>query len=464
MAPPAALRSIMKGKSLVILACAVLVLGAFIWFFERHQPTSDEARTQAGRIFGGLDPDAVVAMDITNNHGVFSLRRDNEGWRLTNPIEGEADPTVVDAALQALVQLKRDRSLGSDEVEPSAYGLDHPEATVILTLSGGQTHALTIGDSTALDSNRAVTTDSETVILTGGAFFAAVDKALEDWRSREVVEVSLNQLAAITVRTRNGTIEAAHIGGAWFLRSPVDDRADMDHLQNLVTGLTGLRVEAFLESDTDLAAMGLVEPEFSVLLVPIDGSPGMTLEFGMVRAQGGSTQVACRRNGTDIFWVNDRAVNALGKAAIRWRDPKVMAFETWDVRVLSLSEGLTSVHISREDGLWRLEDGAEALSTEVQKRLDALAGLEVVDFDLMNIGTPKLGRVALSLDSDDTEIMVSFFEPLADGGNVLVTVSGRDTIMSVAPESVQSIVGDLQALRPVDREETQSPGDPSETS
>lgn len=454
----------MKGKSLVILAGAVLVLGAFIWFFERHQPTSEEARAQEGRIFGSLNEDDVVAMDITNNFGVFSLHRYDEGWRLTSPIEGDADPTAVEAALRAVVQLKRDRSLGPDEVESSAYGLDHPEAAVILTLSGGQSRSLTIGNSTVLDSKRAVTTDSETVILTGGAFFAALDKALDDWRSREVVDVALNQLATITARTGNGTIEAAHLGGVWHLRSPVDDRADQDHLQNLISGLNGLRVEAFADSDADMAAMGLVEPETTVLLVPTDGSPGVTLEFGMTREFGGSIQVACRRNGTDIFWVNDRAVNALGKAAVRWRDPKVLAFDTWDVRALSLSEGSTSIEINREDGIWRLDDGAEALSSEVQERLAALAGLEVVDFDLMNLGTPELGRVALSLDGGDTSINVTFSEPLAEGGNVLVTVSGRDTVMSVAPDGVQSIIGSFQALRPEAPQEIPSSADPSEIS
>jgi hypothetical protein len=311
-----------------------------------------------------------------------------------------------------------------------------------------------------------VTTDSETVILTGGAFFAAVDKALDDWRSRKVVDVTLNQLAAITVRTGNGTIEAVHLGDTWLLRSPVNDRADVDHLQNLISGLNGLRVKVFAEENTDIAAMGLVEPETSVLLVPADGSPGLGLEFGVTREFGGSTQVACRRSGSGLFWVNDRAVNALGKAAIRWRDPKVLVFKAWDVAALSLSEGSTSIDISREGGLWRFGDGTEALSTEVMARLGALAGLKVVDFDLMNLGTPELGRVALSLDGGETAITVIFSEPLADGGNVLVTVSGRDTVMSVAPDGIQSIIGDLQALRPEEPQEITSlnPAEPDHKS
>ncbi len=449
----------MKGKSLVILAGAALFLGAFIWFFERHQPTSDEARAQEGRIFGGLDEDAVVAMDITNTHGVFSLQRFDRGWRLTGPVEADADPTVVDAVLRSLIQLKRDRTLGPDEVEPDAYGLDHPEAMVILTLSGGRTHSLNIGNTTALGSKRAVTTDSKNVILTGGSFFAVVDKSLDDWRSRQVVDLTLNQLAAITVRTGSGTIEAAHLDSVWHLRSPVNDRADVDHLQNLISGLNQLRVAAFVDSNADLAAMGLVEPDITVVLVPADGSPGLTLDFGVTREHDGETQVACRRDHADVSWVDDRAVNALGKAAVLWRDPKVLAFDAWDVTTLGLSDSSTKVQLSREDGLWRLEDGAEALSTKVQERLGALAGLKAVDFDLMNLDTPELGRASLGLDGADTAVIVTFSEPLADGGNVLVTVSGRDTVMSVEPDDVQSIVGDLLALRSETPQEAPNPDD-----
>ncbi len=453
----------MKGKSLLILAGAVLILGAFIWLFERNQLTTDEARAHEARIFAGLEEGAVVTLDITNAHGTFTFHRLDGTWRLTQPIESDADDSAVSTVLRALIQLDRDRTLGADEVDPKAYGLDHPSATITLGLSGGRTHTLKIGDPTPLGSKRAVSTSSEGVILTSGSFFAGVDKDLDDWRSREVADVSLGQLAAITVRTGNGTIEAMNLGETWHLRSPVNDRADRFHLQNLISGLNGLRVEEFVDSGADPTAMGLIKPKTTVLLVATDGSPGLTLEFGSTREHGGATQVACRRNDTDVFWVNDRAVNALGKAPVLWRDKTVLAFDAWDVTSLGLSEGSSSVQLRTENGLWRLDDGTEALGDEVQKRLGALTGLKAVDFDLMNIGTPEMGRAVIGLKSDETPLTVIFFEPFEDGGNVLVTVSGRDTVMTVAPDDPQSIVGDLQALRPVEPQEAPGPADQTET-
>lgn len=444
----------MKGKSLAILAGVVVILGAFIWFFERHQLTTDEAEIHQARVFGSLEQDDVVNLEITTAHGHFSFQRQTAGWRLTDPIEMDADQTAVDTALRTLIQLDRDRTLGAGEVEPEIYGLDQPSATITLGLSGGRTHTLHVGDPTPLDSKRAVTLNSESIILTNGSFFAGVNKSLDGWRSKEVVNVSLDQLAAVTLRTGSGTVEAMNLGATWHLRAPVNDRADPVHLQHLISGLNGLKVESFGGSAADLSAMGLVDPRTSVLLVSADGSSGINLDFGATRQIDGATQVACRRNDSDVFWVNDRAVNALGKAPVLWRDPTVLELNSWEVASLDLVEGSDTAQLRKENGLWRFLDGTEARGEIVQERLGGLAGLKAVNFDLMNIGTPELGRAVIGLEGRETPLTITFFEPLENGGNILVTASDRDSVMSVAPADVQSIVGNFQVLRPVDPQET----------
>lgn len=444
----------MKGKSLAILAGAVVILGAFIWFVERHQLTTEEATVFQARLFGSLEEETVVHLEISNVHGHFNFRRQASGWRLTAPIEMDADQAAVDAALRSLVQLDCDRTLDSGEIKPETYGLDHPSATITLGTSNGQTYRLQVGDPTPLDSRRAVALDSKSILLTSGKFFSAVNNDLDSWRSKEVVNVSLDQLAAITLRTGSGTVEAINLGDAWHLRSPVNDRADRVHLQHLMTGLTGLKVESFGDSDADLSAMGLLDPRTSVLLISADGSSGVTLDFGATRQLDGATQVACRRNDTDVFWVTDRAANALGKAPVLWRDPTVLAVNSWEVASLDLTEGSNTTQLRKESGLWRFLDGTEANGENVQERLGALVELKAVNFDLMNIGTPELGRAVIGLEGGGEPLTAVFFDPLETGGDILVTASDRDTVMSVAPADVDLIFGDVQALNIVDPQTT----------
>ena len=55
----------MKTKNLAILAAVVFALLAYIFLFERHQPTSDEARRDADKVFRGLEQDDVTGVLIS---------------------------------------------------------------------------------------------------------------------------------------------------------------------------------------------------------------------------------------------------------------------------------------------------------------------------------------------------------------------------------------------------------------
>lgn len=438
----------MNGKSLTILAALVVLLGVFIGLYERKQPTTDEAERREEKIFPDLEETRIASVDLSNSHGEFLFERRAGGWRLTSPIDAEADGSVIDGVLRTVVALRKERVLDSDEIDPAEYGLDDPPARVVLSLSDGSTKTLVIGRSTPLDSRRAVTTGSGSVILTDGGLFSSIDRNLDAWRSHRIVDFRLDALSALSVRKGDTTIEAVRLGDSWRLRSPVDDRADREQLRNVVGGLSSLRVVEFVDDPASAASMGLDQPETVVRLIPSNGDPARVLEFGVQR-QGstGAKEIACRRDGADLFWVNDAAETPLGKAAVLWRDPRVLDFDTWDVETLKLGDGSTTLELEKHDGVWRFTDGNEARDDEVRNRLQALSDLRAVAFDLVDLGRPEIGSVELTVSDTEAPIVCTFSEPLQEGGDVLVKVSDRDTVMSVDPEALDSIIGDLDTLR-----------------
>ena len=103
----------MSNRSFIVLAAAVLVLGAFIWFFERHEPTTDEAEQQENKVFSNLTADDIQGLEVRNAHGLFDFTRDTRGgWRLTAPLEGAADAFAVDGVISSVIDLEVDRTLG----------------------------------------------------------------------------------------------------------------------------------------------------------------------------------------------------------------------------------------------------------------------------------------------------------------------------------------------------------------
>ncbi len=65
----------MKSKNLIILAAVVAVFAAYIFFFERHRPTSDESRRDADKVLLGLERDDVVGVLVIGPEGSGAARK-----------------------------------------------------------------------------------------------------------------------------------------------------------------------------------------------------------------------------------------------------------------------------------------------------------------------------------------------------------------------------------------------------
>jgi hypothetical protein len=456
----------MRSRNLIILALIVVALGAFNYFHERHQPTTEERRQKADTVFPDLDRDEVAGVEIHNTHGTFRIVKRGEEWRLVEPIDFPADAPAVSSLLGSLEGLKAERTLAEGEVDPAAYGLDAPSLTVTLSTADGMTSSLEVGDETALGSNRAVRrTGERSVILVGGWFVRDLDKALDQWRARDLVELGDDEVAALTVLAGTDRIQLVRQGEDWRLLEPLEDVADRDHARNLIADLDALRIEEFLDNPPPAAELGLEPPAYRITIVRSSGGDPISIDFGASRELDGRTQIACRRNAADLFWVDDRAAIRLAKAPVLWRSRMVAPFDTWDAERLTITAGGRNVTLERKDGMWVAPGGGEVEYGVVQDRLATLAALEAVDFDLVEPATPPTGTVELELkapggDAEPQRLSFSFQRPLVEGGLALVRVSGRATVMSVAASQVEQILADPEGLiRPT--QESEAEADPA---
>ena len=442
----------MRSKSLLVLALIVSGLAAFIYFSERHMPTTEERKQQADRVFPGLDRDDVETIEIRNSHGSFRLVKEGETWRLVEPIDFPADQTAVSSLLGSLERLDADRTLTADEVDLAAYGLDKPSLSVTLGTADGGSLSLAIGDEAALGSNRAMRRGDEPgVVLAAGWLVTDLDKGLDGWRSRDVVDVNADDVASLQIVADGDRIQVVRQDDEWRLLEPLEDLADGDHVRNLISDLDALRVVEFLDDPPTLAELGLDAPASRVTIVRSEGGDPIRLDFGASRTADSRTEIACRRNSSDLFWVDDRAATRLAKAPVRWRSTKVAEFDTWDAERLTITAGDDSVTLERHDGLWNDPNGGDVDFTAVQDRLSALAGLEAVEFDLVEPATPPMGTVELVLTAaseggEPRRLTWAFHRQLTEGGDALVRSSDRPAVMSVSASQVDRVLADPSSL------------------
>ena len=451
----------MKTKNLVILAAIVLAVAAYVFLFERHRPTSDESKAAAEKVLQGFERDDVVEIVIEGAEGRVRLEKTGEEWRLREPLDFPADSSVVSSTLASLANLTADRRLAADEIDLADFGLEDPAAEITLRMADGGERLVAVGDELPLGSKRALRVDGgDEVTIASGWFVSDLERKVDDWRSRDVVEILEDDVASIDIESGPDSIRAVRLEERWQLLRPLEDMADGDHLGSLISDLRSMRIEEFLDQGADPRELGLDLPEYEITIVRADGREPLRLDLGATREADSGTEVACRRGDGEYFWASERVRTRLSKAPVLWRSKKVMPFETWDVAQLRVTTPESSASLVLDDGFWRFEDDTEANLTKVQQRLRALADLEATDYDLMAPLTRQMGtaEVVFEAEGDDQKpspLIFSFYAPLEVGGRAMVQVTGRNTIMGVKAEDAEAILGDLQDLRP------EAPQDPT---
>jgi hypothetical protein len=284
--------------------------------------------------------------------------------------------------------------------------------------------------------------------LVSGAFVSRLDTEVDGWRSRDVVEMLESELASVRIEMSDDVIEATRVNDTWQLSQPVADLADAEQMRSLVSELNALRISEFLPEGTPEAFLDPTLVEYRVELHPGGEEPPLILELGA--PVEGRTGLVCRRNGEESFRIPDGIRARIGKAPVLWRSAKVWPFSSFDVGTVEISNASETVVLESVDHVWTLADGAEAEQAEVRRRLNALSDLEAREHDLVHPPTDVLGSVIVVLDDGGgaDRLTYTFFAPIEEGGHAAVKLSSRANVMGVDAAMAETIVGNLEALRP----------------
>lgn len=432
----------MRPARLIALAVVVLGLGVYIYFVERHAPTTEEKKERQDKVFPDLKQEQITAMTIEGPAGRFVLAKQNGEWRLEQPLADAADESAVASVLSSLANLRAERTLPLAEVKLDDYGLAPPPLSVTLVDSKGATFNLKLGAELPFGTTRAALTGGEAVLLVSKWVGSDLERDLSRWRSSELVRLLSSDVASLSLRAPEGQVALARGAGMWTITEPIQDLADRERVEGLVGDLNAARIREFLDTPGDLAVLGLDPPRITLTVVRRDDRPPMQLAFGGERDQEGSKQVACRR-GERVFWVDATAVARLSASLAQWRSPKLVAVQPWAVESLKISHAGDSVELRRVEGVWKA-GGAEVDYGVVSRRLTTLSELQVVAFDRPLPAGEPLGSVELATN-DGAKIDVKFF-PGAGPGESIAVVAGRSGALAVDGARVAELLEDPAAL------------------
>ncbi|MFN2632682.1 MAG: DUF4340 domain-containing protein [Thermoanaerobaculia bacterium] len=346
----------MSSRKILVLTGLVLLLFAFIVFFERKMPTTSEA-AQKKELLWDLPVDQVetLRLEHSGSPAVELKRTGPAAWRLVHPESYPADAT---ASADVAAQLARPHRAGSESAEarPEDYGLAAPttKATIVWKdpKSAGKSQSRTIEfgvDIPGTDAVAARASGSPHVFFLSSAVAAAARKSGADLRSKDVFGGSGPEVAKIDIERGRGRVALARKSGAWWLNQPVVDLADGDFSQRFADELTNLKALEFVGSGErqNLEALGLAPPLYRVTLA--DAKTATSVDFGATRSDGNTVYA---RRETQVFLVPSSIVEDLSREAVVFREPRLVRFDRATLSAIEVSFGPERYSFSKKDAGW----------------------------------------------------------------------------------------------------------------
>ncbi|HEX7180630.1 MAG TPA: DUF4340 domain-containing protein [Thermoanaerobaculia bacterium] len=469
----------MRPRTLLVLLVLVLGLGAFIWFYERDLPSSDERAEQAKKVLA-VEKDEVQGVTIEAASGRVVLERvegpkeekekkeeagveevlgpPESEWRIVQPMAARADTFAVDGLLDALTTLEKTRTL--DEVDRKALGLDNPRATVRLKTSEGE-KVLRIGAAVPTGSSVIASLEGEDkAFVVSDSILSQLGREPGAWRDRQLFRASRDTISRITLTGPAGQVALAQKNDLFRVERPISDRADRDRVDDLYADLSGLTAEQFLDDPSRPPAELGLQPPQAVVEVAFKEGPPMRIELGSpasaeadpaaeVTEPGGPT-LRYARIGAQVFETRTRLADAASRPPREWRARGLSGFEVHQVESVTVKDDKINLRLTRAGTDWKR--GEETISyVPVSDFLFALTGAQS-DQILSPAEARALGagfaKPVLTVDletKDAGKETVTLYPALAAG--VPARVSGREPVLLLPRDKLQEIQSRLADVR-----------------
>jgi Domain of unknown function (DUF4340) len=258
----------MNPRSTGILAIVAALLGGFIYFYEIGGEVERKAADQAEKlIFAGLEVESIEAISLQTQDGISArFGRSGGVWELLEPVRAPADAAALDAMTSVLIQLASE----GEVAKPGAlaqYGLDASAREVRFEVAG-EAMGLRIGRSTPVGGNLYVTSFvgdrvSPRVAYVETFRLNAFNRNLADLRDRRIVPFEPSEATSLSLAWPGGEVDLAKRDGDWWMLSPVEERADEWTVRDLLSDLSFLRAQSFIDAEAgdegESAVAGTIE-------------------------------------------------------------------------------------------------------------------------------------------------------------------------------------------------------------
>jgi hypothetical protein len=316
-------------------------LGGYIYFVDSKRPASSVE--EKPKVFT-IEADKIDELTVTSERETSTLRKNDGTWKMTAPVEADADSNEVSNIASSLASLEVTRVVEEKATNLADYGLAEPRIKLAFKGQGGATGELLIGNKTPAQGDLYAMKPGETRVFLVPAFQETTfAKKPFDLRDKKILKFEREKVDSIEVaQAGSPAIVLARSGTDWSLKQPVQARADYSAVEGLLTRLSTANMSklidtagpAPLDPDAMRTNYGLDKPAVTATLGA--GSTRATLALG--KEEGGA--VYARDQSRDlVFAVEPSLATDLKKTADDYRDKDLFEFRNFNASRLRIARG-----------------------------------------------------------------------------------------------------------------------------
>ena len=466
----------MKSKTTLILLVITAAVFAYMFFYERKAPTTEEAKRQAQNVVN-FSREKIDGIVIQNGDDKIDLRRRDKKWRLETPIKEQADSSLIENLLLDLESWQKDATIPAKELEAdkgklNEYGLSKPKLRLKLRGKDAPREIL-FGKDAALEGKMYVRLEnSKETFLAAQSIKKEIEKKATEFRDRKLTDLITAQVSRVVLKTATGEMELQKKGDHWEIVKPLRARGDDQKIADLIAQMTTARIQQFVADDRgDLHPYGLAEPRGSITLFAQDdksagrtdssrGEQGQVLQIGGA-AEKEKDQVYVRFSARAFVYTLPKKIEEiLNTKPNDVRDRHLVRIDTNILdRITIDAPGKGTTVLARKEENWTIgsRKNAPANSSEVRRLIDTLQNEQVTKFaeevasDLPKYGLdkPQLQLTFSSFASENTAETKAGERPFAtiafgkvDGDNVYARLGDEPFIVAVRRGLLEQIFTD----------------------
>ncbi len=330
----------MRFRNTLALAVLFLALGGYLYFVEnpRHEQAAEEKKLVS------FKPDAVNEITLTYPDKQIVLKKTGAGWRISKPIDVDADQTAVSNLLRAAADAEVKRTLEGGNTSLEAYGLDKPDVIVSIAMADGtKLPSIRIGKTAPVGfSAYAQLEGTSDVKLVPSVFQTGMKREVKELRNKTILDFQDADVQQVEIITPQSTIHLVRQADGWALEQPLNAKADATEVTSFLSALRGARAEEFVDQPSALADYGLDAPREKVAVLTGKELARKELWLGAEKAKDSKNVLWVKKPDVDIVYgVGTWTWNGLSKTAVAFRDKTVLAFDV---------ANLGAVEVTRRDG------------------------------------------------------------------------------------------------------------------